>query len=173
MYRYTPPKNKQKVYGLILLLTIGALILFAVTTMFRQLPMKWLFQITDLLLFTADIYFFTRYIARGFSYEIAETDRGSDFIITELQRKQSITVCRLAVSGISEVIRVDYNNMELKKQLKEKIKEEKCKQFNYCVDLSPATVCYLFAEECGEKVVIIFMPDPELYRLLGGTEERN
>ncbi|MBO5883703.1 MAG: hypothetical protein J6Q78_04795 [Clostridia bacterium] len=161
-YEYTPEKTDKSKKAAICLI-IGASVLLLTVSLINGIAFKGVFQLVSFFIFGLAILFVTRSM-KNFTYRITDnSDRGLDLTVTEVQGKSRITVCRVALSGISEA--TVCNRRELKKQ-KAEIRHEKKKFYCYTADIMEETVIVVHAVECGEPVVIILSYDEELYSIL-------
>lgn len=159
MYEYIPQKSNKKAMYLVCLFLIGGVLL-----MFLSMRLKgiigfiWVFQLIGIALCAASIFIFSRYVSKGYIYAIT---KDGDLTVTEVQGRRQITVCRLSIAQISEIELLDSPDAERTNAIKKKIKSEKRKVYNYCIDLVPSRVCYIFSEEY-EAITVIFQPDEKM-----------
>lgn len=161
MYEITPKRtNKAASY------TSAAMIFTAFAAMLFSgiswLPYRSLMQLAALVILGFAILILVRYVLTVYVYAIIPTDNGGyDLTVTEARRKSRITVCRISLSGIESARTEDAKD---KKALSEKAKGYKV--FNYCVDLAPAEYYCIFAEECGEKILLKLTCDDEFIDII-------
>ena len=161
MYEFTPKKsNKAAEY------TSAALLIVSLAAMFfsklPNLSYRWVTQLAALLMFAVALTLLGRYVFKGFVYSVTSRDDGGyDLNVTEIKRRSRITVCRIALSGIEKAVITDTKN---KKSISSEFKGRKV--YNYCVDIYPEKYCCVFAEECGEKLVIKLSYDEKLFEIL-------
>lgn len=163
MYEYTPEKNgKSKKVAICLI--IGASVLLLTVSLINGIAFKGVFQLVSFFIFALAILFIARSM-KNFTYCISDSSDGesSDLTVTESQGKSSVTVCRLALSGISETHVC--NREELKRQ-KAMIRREKKKFYCYTADIMEDTVIVINATECGESVAVILSYDERLFSFL-------
>ena len=152
---------------MIICLFAGALALFLAITRIGDMPYRWVFQLTAIALLTAAVFLTTRYLTKSFVYYVTEDEgNGSDFLVTELQGKGRVTVCRIALSSIEELYVLDSADSHSKEAVKEKLRRGRRKQFDYRPDIAPAKSIALFACECGEPLLIYLAYDETLASLL-------
>lgn len=170
MYEYIPRKTNKKAMYLVLMLLIGGVaVLFSSTLIMRSF--RWIFQLIGIGFMTASIFLLTRYISKSFIYGIEQGHKeGYELTVTEVQGKRRITVCRLTVALMSGVETVEASDEQKREAIKKKIKEEGRQPFNYCTDIAPASVCYVFSEECNEKVAVVFQPDETIMSYLSSVK---
>lgn len=160
IYDYAPKKNTMQLTGVILCLASLAAGLFLPSVLIQNLPFKWAFQLVSIAILTVVIFIVTRFMAKSFLYSVVQTDNDAlDFTVTEITNggRSKITVCRIALRGIEsveEINRGKKSDCEAQRKIEKKAKKEGRKSFNYCPSLSPASVCILLCEECGEKFLI-------------------
>ena len=170
MYEYIPPQNVKKVMSAVGVSVLGGGALLAVTALLPRVACRWIFQLIAVALFALGIYLYSAYVARRFCYRIESSANGSlDLCVDELRAKGRVTVCRIAVSGISRVDVIERGDKEKKDRLKRQIREEKRKQFGYCAELLPEKTCCLLALECGESLAVTLSYDERLVELLRGN----
>lgn len=167
MYEYIPRPEKRRAPGLILLFLLGGLVLMFLPSAL-SVPFQSVFQFFGLCLFTAAIFLVTRYMSKSFLYRVFPDDDGQmDFSVTELRGKSRCTVCRIGLADIEEARMVDARQKDQLDAVKQKIKAEKRKQYDYCADLNPTISCFLFVkEQNGDPLVIRIMPDETLFHIL-------
>lgn len=167
MYEIIPQRtNKAATYtSAVMLITAFAAMFFSGIS---WLPYRSIMQLASLVILAFAILILIRYVLTRYIYCVIPTDGGDfDLTVTEAKRKSRITVCRISLSGIE---RVTVINSEKKKTLPEMTKGYKV--FNYCVDIAPERYCCVFAEECGEKLVLKLSYDEQLFAILSkGTDE--
>ncbi len=166
MYDITPQRtNKAAPYtSAAMFITAFAAMLFSGIS---WLPYRSVMQLASLVILAFAILILIRYVLTGYIYSIVSADEGKyDLTVTEARRKSRITVCRISLSRIKKTVKI---NAENKKTVQEMTKGYKV--FNYCVDMSPAEYCCVFAEECGEKLVIKLNYDKRLFDILSQSVE--
>lgn len=166
MYQYIPPKNPQKTTGIILLLLAAAAVSVFFTTVFPNMPLRWLLQLFAVGMLVAIIYITTRYVTKSYIYKISSRDRENalDLTVTELTGgKHAVTVCRVGMENITEILRLTPEN---KAEMKKKSLEGGRKRFIYICDIQPPVTLLLFAEECGDPLSIMISSDEEFASLL-------
>ena len=169
IHEYIPAKNYKKISGVLVILIAAACGFFAFPTLFPQMPMRWIFQLSGVACLVAILFFATRYISKAVVYRLVQTDEeGIDFTVTEVTNggKKHVTVCRFDVKNVERAELFYASNSKddaNKKAMVKQAKKDKRKTFNYCGDINPAVVCYLFVSECGEKLLIKLTPDATIY----------
>ncbi len=168
MYQYIPQKsNKKAMYLVCLFLIGGGLLMFLSTKLKGIIGFIWIFQLIGIALCAASIFIFSRYVSKSYIYAV--TNEG-DLTVTEVQGRKRITVCRLSIPQMSRVESFEGAQTEKINAIKKQIKSEKRKVYNYCIDLVPSTVCYVFSEEY-ENVTVIFQPDEKMLDILKGYKK--
>ena len=143
MYEYIPKKsNKKAMYLVCLFLIGGGLLMFLSTLLEGAFGFIWVFQLIGIAFCAASIFIFTRYISKSYIYAVTED---GDFSVTEVQGRKRVTVCRLSISSISRIEVFDSVDGGRLSALKNEIKSEKRKIYNYCIDLAPLNFCYIFS----------------------------
>ena len=102
MYSYAPNLKKQKEK-----LLSGALFALGIAvflpTLHPKTPLPALFQLVSLLLLTAALSVFIRYLMRDYTYSVEASEKEDgilDFVITERYGKRLSVVCRVAVNEV-------------------------------------------------------------------------
>ena len=88
--------------------------------------------------------------------------------VTEIQNnKRQITVCRIALSDIRDIVTVKQGDRAAVNAVKERIRKEQRRSFYYCPELAPSEACYLFVSEPSSGLlVVVINPDETLLRIL-------
>jgi hypothetical protein len=166
MYEFTPQRsNRTAINVSSSLFIIGVLAMFA--TNIPNLPYRWIMQLVTICLFVAALTIMGRFIFKSYTYAIITNGECSaDLTVTEIKRKSRITVCRISLSGIEKVIVAtsDKSDAEANSSRGRKI-------YNYCVDMSPKQYICIFAEECGEKLVIKLSFDQKLLDMITPADQ--
>ncbi len=149
-------------YLVCLFLIGGVLLMFLSMRLKGVIGFIWVFQLIGIALCAASIFIFSRYVSKGYIYAVT---KDGDLTVTEVQGRRRVTVCRLAIAQITELELIDAPDAQKTAELKRKMKSEKRKVYNYCIDLVPERVCYIFSEEY-EAVTVIFQPDERLFEYL-------
>ena len=174
LYEFTPQKDTKKLSSISGVLFIGAILIMLCTIIFGGMAFRWVFQLTALGMFTAAIFITTRYVMKSFVYRIESSDNtedensSPDLTVTEIQNRHTITVCRLALSGIEETVILTPDNKATASDLKQRIKSEHRKFYNYCADFMPQKQICILVTECGEKLAVYLSYDEELERIFMG-----
>ena len=167
-YEYIPKKDTKRLTKIVIALAVGGTVLFLLP-IGLNIPFEWLSQMLGVSLITGMIFIISRCIAKTFIYAIVENDENKlDLTVTETDSrgKKHTTVCRVALSGITEAYLLCPERPEEKEKIKEltkKAKDEQRKIFSYNHDINPTPICLLFLEECGEPLFIKLSPDQELF----------
>lgn len=164
MYDVIPPKsNKNADYTSAALLIISLVAMF-----FSKLPSlsyRWIMQLCALFMLAMALMLLGRFVFKRYQYSVISGDGGGfDLTVTELTRRSRITVCRISLSGIESVLIVNGSDKTTKKDIRKRSSGRKV--FNYCVDMSPAKYICVFAEECGEPLLIKLSYDETLFKTL-------
>lgn len=167
LFEFRPQKNTKKLALTTGLLIIGAAVLMLATVIIENIPYRWAIQLLSLGMLVMGIFITTRYIMKSYVYAIIENGNGGkDFTVTEIQNKNVITVCRIGLDNIEQIVSVPLGNKEADAAVKNKIKAEKRKQFNYCADLFAEKYICIFVTECGEAIAIKLTCDEEMETVL-------
>lgn len=166
LYEFTPKKNVNKLGLITGILIIGAAAILLATVLLSGIPYRWIAQLTGIGMLTAGVFITSRYIMKSYVYAVIPSDDGSeDFTVTEIQGRHTITVCRIGMSGVESVHVVNKSDAEKRKELKDKIKADKRKKFNYCADFLEQKYICILCEECGERFAINLSWDQSLEEL--------
>ncbi len=173
IFEFIPKKNTNKLTMITAFLLMGAAVIFLVTMLCENMPYRWMLQLLSIGMLGVMIFIVTRYIMKNFVYTVQRTEEGDDFTVTELQGRRSVTVCRIGMSSVEQVTVVERNDRHADMMLKNTVKAQKRKMFDYCADLiSDKYICVL-ANECGTALAIKLSYDESLEALFGidGTDE--
>ena len=168
MYQYIPPKRNQKAQKIIGILFLGGILLLFLPSLL-QIPFRSFFQVCGVGCLTGSVFLVTRYVTKSFLYRVEANDDGSlDFTVTEIQNnKRQITVCRIALSDIRDIVTVKQADRAAVNAVKERIRKEQRRSFYYCPELAPSEACYLFVSEPSSGLlVVVINPDETLLRIL-------
>ena len=145
-------------YLVCLFLIGGLLLMFLSMRLKGAVDFIWVFQLVGIGLFTASIFIFSRFVAKGYIYSLSED---GDLTITEFQGKRRVTVCRLSIAQLSAVEEINASDPKKIAEMKKKIKTEKRKLYNYSIDIVPSKACYIFSDEY-EPIAVLFQPDDKM-----------
>ena len=169
MYQWIPQKSNKTAQRAILILLLGAILLFGFTAIFPNLAYRWVYQMIGLGMLTAVLFLVTRYVTRTYIYQIRGKDgEEQDLEILECSangRKQ-ITVCRISLFGLRSLTLLDLSDGGKSESFLAACKQEKKKIYNYCVDLQPQRSCLLLCDESGEELWIRLNYEPGLWEIL-------
>ena len=101
---------------------------------------------------------------KSYVYAITEQDGERLLTVTEIQGRHTITVCRISLTNIQEVTVAD-NGQDA--PVKNRIRFEKRKSYNYCIDFFEDKYACVFACEGGEDIAVKLSFDEKLCGLLG------
>ena len=175
LYEYAPQKNLRKLSGIVMILVCVALLLFLVTSVFPELPYRWVLQLAGFGCIAAIIYLTVKYVTKTFVYAIIKKDDETlDLTVTEVSNggKSRITVCRISMSGIEKISAIDrYSDTDRIKadKLISRSKQEKRKVFDYAQNLSPRRMLFLMLTECEEPILLKLETDEKFERYLFET----
>ena len=161
MYEFSPKKTNKKGQNISAILFITSILAMFFSNI-PNLPYRSVMQVIALVMLSVAVMLLGRYVFKTYTYAVIQNDDGSyDLTVTEIKRKSRITVCRIGLSGIEEAVIVKVSDS---KEMKKKSSGRK--SFNYCVDMSPEECCYIFCDECGEKLLIKLQADSTLFNIL-------
>ena len=172
LFEFTPKKNTKKLAQITGILFIGAAILMVMTLPFANMPYRWTIQLLSIGMLVMGIFITSRYIMKSFVYAVVSTDDGNDLTVTEIQSRHSTTVCRISMSSIERAVVVDTNDRPTESALKEQIRTQKRKSFNYCADFFSDKYICIFSCEAGTPIAIKLTWDESLERLFDVKEEQ-
>jgi hypothetical protein len=153
-------------------LFIAALVLLAFSVIFI-LPYEGIYQALSTCFFTFSVLIITRYLLKGFVYDVKESSEGYDLSVTEVRGKSSITVCRVSLSNIEAIETLKINEKEKKRSLRKKAVKEGRKTFSYFPDMLPQNECLVFVTECGEPYLLKLAADETLINILVNAQKDN
>lgn len=167
MYEYIPPQNHKKALHIIFSLAVGGTVLFALGALLDRVPFHGLWQFCGIAAWTFAVFIYTRYVTKGYVYGVERGENEAcDFLVTELARKSRLTVCRLSLDSIEDVIILRKADKRNKKRLFERLRGEGRKIFDYSAEIFPSVKYFVLAEEGGEKFAVAIVADDTLLRLL-------
>ena len=173
MYEFTPKGSNKSTKTAISALILGGFAIMLVTMTAENMPFKWALQTAAIAVIATGILLMTRYVSKGYTYCVEQKDETLDFSVIEMQGKVRITICRIALSNISEVHVLEASEQDKEKTLVASFKANGQKRFNYCTDFKPEKFIWLVANECGENVAVKLNYDEKLCELLTPTEEHD
>ncbi len=168
MYDFIPSKsNNTAEYTSAALLIISLIAMFL--SKLPNLPYPWIMQLSALTMLAAALMLLGRFVFKRYQYSVTSCegeDRGCDLLVTEVTRRTRVTVCRISLSGIERAVITYGSDKSAKKDIRKSSSGRKV--FNYCADMRPAKYLCVFAEECGEPLLIKLSYDEALLEILGG-----
>ncbi len=170
IFEFIPKKNTNKLSAITGLLLMGAAVMFLVTMLYEEMPYRWAVQLLGICLLSMMLFIATRYLMKSFEYAVIKTDDGEDFTVTELQGKRAVTVCRIGMSSVEQIIIVEQNDRQADTVLKSTLKSQKRKVFNYCADMFADKYICLLSNEGGAALAIKLSYDESLEALFGVTK---
>ena len=167
IYEYSPVKNIKKLGAITGVLIIGAAVLMLSTLLWGEMEYRWVIQLLSVLMLALGVFITSRHIMKSFVYAIvSDGEQGADLTVTEIQGRHTVTVCRIGLDGIEEVVTVEQGDRQKITELKERIRKQKRKSYNYCSDLLDEKYVCIFACESGEAIAIKLSYDERLTQLL-------
>lgn len=162
MYQYQVQRKNNIASLLLLIFALVAVALLCISVILQA----WvgLLQLGAVICLALEVAVFSRYFRRSYVYRIAETSQGNapDFTVSELNGRDSVTVCRLSLASLLSVDKKP-----------KRIARGKEKLYNYCVDIAPQNAYLLRFEEGGEKYSILLSPDEKMLSILQYHLEQN
>ncbi len=170
LYEVIPPKNTKKLSLTTGLLLAGAAILMLVTFLAPNMGYRWAVQLLSIGMLVMQIFITTRYIMKNFIYAVLRDGDDLDLTVTEVQGKNRVTVCRISLDSIEKVVVVESADRPADTELKNSIKAQKRKMFNYCADLFSEKYMCVLSNESGTPIAIKLSWDEKLCELLTPSE---
>lgn len=166
LYEYTPQKNVKKLGLVTGLLLIGAVILMLIERLMPNLGTPWMFQLLAVGMLMLSIFITSRYIMKSYVYAIIDEDGSVDLTVTEIQGRHVITVCRISLSGLESVVVAYKGDPASDNPVKNKIREDKRKSFNYCSDFFDEKYICIFSDEGGTSIAVKLSWDEKLEKII-------
>ena len=166
LYEYTPQKNVKKLGAVTGLLLIGAGILMLIERLMPNLSAPWMFQLLAVGMLMLSIFITTRYIMKSYVYAIIDEDGSVDLTVTEIQGRHVITVCRVSLSGLESVVVAYKGDPASDNPVKNKIRTDKRKSFNYCSDFFDEKYICIFSDEGGTPIAVKLSWDEKLEKMI-------
>ena len=157
-------KRKQKQNILLLSLLLAVIAAAAVCLFGGSLlgSLKGITEIIGLFALAFAVLVASRYLLKDYVYRLEEAENGDvDLTVTELQGKRRVTVCRIGLSAVEEILT---ETPETRKAMKERLKG--MKRYDYCIDLVPSRSLYLLFRDRDETVSVRLIPDERMERIL-------
>ncbi len=170
IYEAAPKKDVRRLTILTSALLIGALIILGIPFIFGDIAYRWAFQLIGIGMLGIGIFYLTRYLKRSYVYALIKTDSGVDFTVTEINGRNTITVCRVSAANIEEIYTACPADSQQMKEAMARAKANKRKQFNYTVDMFGDKCIFLLCTECDEPLAIRLSYDEKLMELLETKE---
>lgn len=171
MYSVTPRKQNKLTDFACIACFVGGIGIFAVSILNASVPYLTLAaQIVAVLLLTAGIYLYARFVARAYTYTVqpggifdADGRELYDLVVVEtVGKSKQRTICRIALRDITQVqarpMRASQKNGYAKIEA-----QDGGRSFSYCADLVPEKVIAIYDAD-GNAVTLTF--DARLYDIL-------
>ena len=165
LFEFCPQKNIKRLALTTGLLIFGALLLMLLTMVLQDMAYRWAIQLLSLGMLAMGIFITTRYVMRSYVYAVMRTDDGDDLTVTELHGRHTVTVCRVSMDNVAYALVVPMGDREAEADVKNRIKADKRKVYNYCADLFGEKYICLFVREGGEAIAIKLSWDESLEKL--------
>ena len=166
LYEYSPQKNTKKLATVTGALLGGAVILILMYIFIPDLGTPWMFQLLAVGMLMLAVFITARYIMKSYVYAIIEENGEKLLTVNEVQGRHNITVCRLSLSGLETAIISTKGDKPTDTALKDRIRSEKRKSFNYCSDLFDEKYICIFSTECGDPIAVKLSWDQKLEDML-------
>lgn len=166
IYEYSPQKNIKRLATITGSLLGGAVILILIYKLIPRISSPWLFQLLAVGMLMLAIFITARYIMKSYVYAIVEENGEKLLTVTEIQGRHTITVCRLSLSGLEAVMIADDSAPGSEASIKEHIRIEKRKSYNYCIDLFENRYLCIFTNEGGDAIAVKLSFDEGLDSML-------
>ncbi len=171
MYSVTPRKQNKLTDFACIACFVGGIGIFAVSILNASVPYLTLAaQIVAVLLLTAGIYLYARFVARTYTYTVqpggifdAEGRELYDLVVVEtVGKSKQRTVCRIALRDIT-LVQARPVRASKKKGYAKIEAQDGGRSFSYCADLVPEKVIAIYDAD-GNAVTLTF--DARLYDIL-------
>ncbi len=168
---------------------IISMIAFATTFAASLLLPKYsgIVQLVSLVFLCISLYFYTRYVASVYSYEVtSDSDGATVFIVRQTAGKRSTTHCRMTLSSLVRAEQLNADEMKLyrkNRRTKAKHTEQDAAPehlwpdadvsfYDYCVTYSPDTATLLCFRSYSERADLLVELSEEFRALLIDTVAR-
>ena len=142
--RFRPKTSDTKGKRIFLCTLLLALAIFLVSLLLEAY--QGVVQIVALVLITVSLYFYNRYIATEYEYEITTDNDGAPvFVVVAYQGKRTSTMCRIALWDVTEVKRYTPDALKARPQDKE------VSIHKFTPSFSPDTVTVISVRSTYEK----------------------
>ena len=158
MYEYSPKPNRTPGLALGLIFFISAVVL--ILPFQSEQPLASLLLGIGILFLIASCAVIERFVLTDYIYGIERTDTGTDFTVTAVRFKRRVTVCRVSVYSISELMLTSHHKHQ-----------RRLKYYNYCPDLVGNNRCFIRLAG-DEEAIIKFSPDGQIISILSGYISR-
>ena len=169
IYSYVLPKNLKMISGYILILISSASGFFFFPSIFDDMPLRSLFQLTGLFCLCMVVFIAARYISKNTLYSVVEEEEKLYFTVTEITNngRKRTTVCKFCIENI-EKISLFYSgsrsDADARKTFDGTVR--KMQHFNFCPDMRSDPVCYIVVDENETRFLVKISPDDTLYKYL-------
>ena len=173
MYRLMPKKTNNKAQKIVAILFFAAAALMLLSAVLKGvMPYVWTIQLLSICFLVGAIFLVSRYLTKIFVYEIAQSDGGIDFAVSEsyTSGKRFVTVCRIGLNTVQKTILLDGERG--KSELAE-LKSKKYRVYDYRPDLLPEKSIALVSDEGGNDIVILLAYDGELLSYFTQNDTEN
>ena len=181
------PKAKNELGRRVFLLTmVGAAITFGASLILPRY--NGIVQLVALVLLCASLYFYTRYVASTYSYEVTtDADGVGVFIVRQSAGTRSTTHCRMTLSSLVRAQKLDMQQMKLyRKNRKSKHKDGGAQDgapeylcpapdvgfYDYCVTLCPTEATLLCFRSRMERADLLVEISEEFATVLTRAAEQ-
>lgn len=165
------------------------MITFAITFVLSLLLPKYsgIVQLVSLVFLCISLYFYTRYVASVYSYEVtSDSDGATVFIVRQTAGNRSTTHCRMTLSSLVRAQQLDAEQMKLyRKNRRTKAKRNEqdavpeylwpdadVSFYDYCVTYSPDAATLLCFRSHSERADLLVELSEEFRSLLLDTAAR-
>lgn len=162
----TTPKPQNKLAKYVMAACFGSFLILIMLSM-MMLNYKGLISVAALVFVTAGIFIYNKYIYTVYSYEVVFDMNGVPlFVVRHTQKKHMATLCRVEISNISDVKKL---NREERKAYKV---DRSVPSFSYCPTMCPDTVYLVTVRSFDENAdIFVELTDESAALLLRYSKE--
>ena len=179
IYEYMPKRNTKREIALIAIFIGAAVGFLTVPSLFPDMQIAWVFQMSALVGFCGAIFIYTEFLSKDRAYRIIEDDEGNQFFtVSELMNRgrRTMMVCCVSLDGIESVSVFDNSSpsdVNRKNEFIKTVKKEKRRRFSFYPEMTPSEICVILANENKEKFLINIVPDRGLLEKLSEAAKTN
>ena len=162
MHEYTPRPNRTVPYVAVFFLMIAGIVLFMPNGMSYDASL-WL-RTAGIWAFAIAFIIADRYLLTSYTYIIDENENGTfDFVVSELHFRRRRTVCRISLSEIASISRIE-------KKKKTKL-PKKARVLYYFAEVAPQNLYLLHVVNEDGEAYLKFTPDAKTAEIIASAIE--